>query len=144
MDYRDYIKNKDIDLSKEDRLFQLSSLITEARVYAGITQAELAKRIGTQQPNIAHAESGEQEPSIGFLEKVAKAVGTYLEYPKFGFMIEQEKSLNVSLYTFVQTNAPAQTSSPKSTVIWRTYVQGTTPNSVFESELPTIALEAIQ
>jgi transcriptional regulator with XRE-family HTH domain len=47
--------------------------------------------MGTRQSSIARAESGKIEPSISFLEKVAKAVGTELIYPKFKFMLEYKK-----------------------------------------------------
>lgn len=90
MNYKEYIKKYNIDVSKEDLSFELSNLITEARIYAGISQAELARRMKTKQPNIARAESGNITPSLSFLLEVAKAVGTSFILPRFGFMIEKE------------------------------------------------------
>lgn len=39
----------------------------------GISQAELAKKIGTKQTNIARLESGQQNFTIETLQKIAKA-----------------------------------------------------------------------
>ena len=74
MNYKKYLQKNKIDITKKDVVFELSNLITEARLHAGISQTELAKRIGTQQPSIARAENGELEPSISFLYKIAKAI----------------------------------------------------------------------
>lgn len=91
MDYKEYAKLNNIDLNENDPVFAASTLITEARLYADMSQAELAKKIGTQQPSIARAEKGAVVPSIDFLQKIAKAIGTYLVPPKFGFMVDREK-----------------------------------------------------
>jgi len=66
--------------------FRVANLITEARIYSGYTQSELAKKIGTKQPSIARIERGTSLPSLSFLQKIAKALNTYLIAPKFGFM----------------------------------------------------------
>jgi ribosome-binding protein aMBF1 (putative translation factor) len=91
MDYKQYLKQNKEELNLE-RYFDIGSLIFEARVCAGMSQEELAKKMGTRQSSIARAESGKIEPSISFLEKVAKAVGTELIYPKFKFMLEELKT----------------------------------------------------
>lgn len=43
-----------------------------------MTQAELAKRVGTQKSNISRLESGNYNPSLDFLAKVAEALGKNL------------------------------------------------------------------
>lgn len=55
--------------------------ILKARAEAGLTQAEVASRIGTTQSAIARLESGDQKhsPSIATLEKYASALGYKLE-----------------------------------------------------------------
>lgn len=58
--------------------FALIRQIIEKRISRGLTQAELAHKIGTKQSAIARLESGNYNPSILFLEKVAKALGTKL------------------------------------------------------------------
>ncbi len=50
-----------------------------ARLRAGLTQADLAKRAGLTQPMIARLEHPDWNPTIETLEKVAKALGARLE-----------------------------------------------------------------
>jgi transcriptional regulator with XRE-family HTH domain len=52
-----------------------------ARADAGLTQAQVAKRIGTTQSAIARLESGagRHQPSLGTLRKYALAVGCRIE-----------------------------------------------------------------
>lgn len=63
--------------------FALVQTIIEKRIKKGLTQAELAHKIGTKQSSIARLESGTYNPSIGFLEKVAKGLGARLEVSIF-------------------------------------------------------------
>src|SRR5262245_32010385 len=53
--------------------------IARLRIARGLTQAQLAKLVGTKQPSIARLESGASQPSVAFLRKVAAALGTRLE-----------------------------------------------------------------
>jgi transcriptional regulator with XRE-family HTH domain len=50
--------------------YQLARL----RIMRGLTQAELAERVGTQQPSIARLEGGKVEPTLPFLRRVAEAL----------------------------------------------------------------------
>ena len=52
--------------------------LRKARVTAGLTQAELGRRMGTSQPAIARAESGLVEPTLDFLERFVVATGEAL------------------------------------------------------------------
>ena len=86
------MKDKKIQVNnsrKYDFRFEVASLITEARYHYKLTQAQLAKKVGTQQPSIARIESGSTLPSLSFLERLADAIGTYLIAPKFGFMVQE-------------------------------------------------------
>lgn len=58
--------------------FELISQIIGARNEQGITQAELAHRAGTRQSNISRLESGNYNPSLDFLSKVAESLGMQL------------------------------------------------------------------
>lgn len=58
--------------------FELASQIIAARLKQGLTQAELAAKIGTQQSAIARLESGTYNPSIQLLAKVAAATHSHL------------------------------------------------------------------
>lgn len=75
-------KLKDPEFKKEyDRLepeFALAREVISARVKAKLTQAQVAKRMGTSQSAVARIESG-RSPSLTSLRRYAKAVGRKLE-----------------------------------------------------------------
>lgn len=58
--------------------FELAAALIERRNALGITQAELAKKVGTKQSAIARLESGAYNPSVGLLERVAEALDARL------------------------------------------------------------------
>ena len=60
--------------SKEARK-AIASQLKIARQDANLTQANLAKRAGTQKSNISRMESGTYNPSLDFLVKVADSLG---------------------------------------------------------------------
>lgn len=55
--------------------YELISLIIKTRLEQNLTQEELAKRIGTKKSNISRLESGNYNPSLDFIIKVADAFG---------------------------------------------------------------------
>jgi transcriptional regulator with XRE-family HTH domain len=59
--------------------YQLGRLVRELRASAGLSQRELAERIGTTQSVIARLETGGSKPSLTTLERVADAVGREVE-----------------------------------------------------------------
>lgn len=52
---------------------EISYQILKLRKQKGISQLELAKKVGTKQSNIARIEAGQQNFSIDTLEKIASA-----------------------------------------------------------------------
>ena len=58
--------------------FDLARSVIEARVRAGLTQEQLARKMKTTQPVIARLESGRARPSTTTLTKLARATGTRL------------------------------------------------------------------
>ena len=58
--------------------YELARIIIQSRVEAGLTQTELALRMGTKQSNISRLESGRCTPGVDQLHKVAKATGRKL------------------------------------------------------------------
>jgi HTH-type transcriptional regulator/antitoxin HipB len=58
--------------------FELSEQVREARERAGITQAELARRIGSTQPAIARLEAGGVTPNLDTLRRIASALSLEL------------------------------------------------------------------
>lgn len=55
--------------------FELGERVRALREKHGLSQSELAKRIGSTQPSIARLEAGGVTPSLGTLGRIAKAVG---------------------------------------------------------------------
>lgn len=55
--------------------FELIRALLEARAKAGLTQAEVAKRMGTTQSVVARIESGRAAPNLKTLDRYARAVG---------------------------------------------------------------------
>jgi len=49
--------------------------VAGARLAAGMTQQTLARLAKTRQANISRLERGIQNPSVEFLERIAKSVG---------------------------------------------------------------------
>ena len=58
---------------------EIAYQILKLRKKKKISQAQLAKKIGTKQSNIARMESGQQNFSIDILEKIAGALGRDLK-----------------------------------------------------------------
>lgn len=66
--------------SEQARLpLELARQVRELRNSAGISQRELAERMGTTQSVIARLEAGGSRPSLTTLERVGEAVGLQLE-----------------------------------------------------------------
>ena len=58
-----------------DQRQRILSQLVEARLEKGISQAELARRIGTQPSNISRLENGAQNPSLDMILRIANALG---------------------------------------------------------------------
>jgi len=75
------LKNENVQ--KEYELMEAEYKIIEeiimARREKNLTQKGLAELIGTKQSNISRLESGNYNPSLEFLQKVATAMGKKLE-----------------------------------------------------------------
>ena len=59
--------------------FALIKMIIKKRIEKGLTQKELARKIGTKQSAVSRLESGTYNPTISFLEKVAEALDARLK-----------------------------------------------------------------
>ncbi|MEW6716792.1 MAG: helix-turn-helix transcriptional regulator [Chloroflexota bacterium] len=59
--------------------FQVARQVIQLRLQRGLSQQELAEKVGTGQPNISRLERGTTNPSLHFLQKVAEALGAELE-----------------------------------------------------------------
>ncbi len=85
VDFNDSLKEalKDPEFKKAyDALeveFSIIEQVIRKRLEKGLTQKQLAEKIGTKQSAIARLEGGTTNPSVAFLEKVAKALGSKLQ-----------------------------------------------------------------
>ena len=95
---------------KRDLAFQTGLQIERLRILKGLTQEKLADKIGTQQASISRAENGTTLPSLGFLQKIANKLGTYVIAPKFAVLeegrLETSSQNNNSGFDFGSTKFP--------------------------------------
>lgn len=61
-------------LQENEFEYQVIREFIKARLEKNLTQKQLADLVGTQQSNISRLESGNYNPSLDFLDKVAKAL----------------------------------------------------------------------
>ena len=66
------------EYARADDEFALIEALVRARAAAQLTQAELARRLGTTQSAIARLEGGRVSPSFATLRRYAEATGTRL------------------------------------------------------------------
>lgn len=59
--------------------FAIIRAVLHARIKRGVTQKQLAQKIGTKQSVISRLESGRANPSVAFLKKLAEALGASLQ-----------------------------------------------------------------
>jgi len=75
------LKNPKAKKSYDDLGLEFSIIrqILDKRMRRGISQKDLAKKIGTGQSAISRLESGKYNPTISFLKKISEALGSKLE-----------------------------------------------------------------
>jgi ribosome-binding protein aMBF1 (putative translation factor) len=67
-------------VEEESLNIQVARILYEARTQAGLTQAQLAERVGTTQPVIARLEDADYEGhSLTMLRRIAEALGRRVE-----------------------------------------------------------------
>jgi DNA-binding XRE family transcriptional regulator len=67
------------ELQNNEAEYKIIEEIIMARRENNLTQKGLAELVGTKQSNISRLESGNYNPTLEFLHKIAKAVGKELE-----------------------------------------------------------------
>ncbi len=81
----DHLKKslKDPEFKKEwedsEVEYQLGCRLIEARLKMGISQRDLAKKVGTSQAAISRIESMNGNPSLSFLKRISTALGSKLQ-----------------------------------------------------------------
>ena len=61
-------------MDEQQKRREIIAQLVEARLEKGISQAELARMIGTQRSNICRLESGAQNPTLDMLLKITAAL----------------------------------------------------------------------
>jgi predicted transcriptional regulator len=59
--------------------FRVARQLIAARNRAGLSQAEVARRMGTTQSTVARLESGQRLPAMSSLQRYASAIGHWLD-----------------------------------------------------------------
>ncbi len=72
-------------MTREQLQVEIGLVVKKARIQCGITQVELAKRIGSNQPVLARIESGRALPSLDYMLNIAQELGAHLNVPYFDF-----------------------------------------------------------
>jgi len=67
------------EIKMNEAEYKIIEDIISTRMERNLTQKDLAELVGTRQSNISRLESGNYNPSLGFLQKVASAMGKKLE-----------------------------------------------------------------
>ena len=77
-----WMKDKDFATEYEalELEYKIALELIKARSKAGLTQEEVAQRMGTTQSVVARLESGNLLPSVKTLSKYAQATGKHLEF----------------------------------------------------------------
>lgn len=77
---KEFLKDKEVKKSYDELEgeFSVVRLIIKKRIESGLTQAELAKKVGTKQSAISRLESGEYNPTLSFLYKITEALGSQI------------------------------------------------------------------
>lgn len=78
---KEVFKNKAAKKAYDDLELEFSIIdqIIAKRLEKGMSQKDLALKMGTKQPSIARFESGRMNPTISYLSKVSKALGSKLK-----------------------------------------------------------------
>ena len=75
------LQNEEVlkELRNNEAEYKIIEEIITARQEKNLTQKDLAELVGTKQSNISRLESGNYNPTLEFLNKIAKAIGKELE-----------------------------------------------------------------
>jgi DNA-binding XRE family transcriptional regulator len=69
---------KQVQIWKAEAQAELANVIRTAREQSGLTQEELAKRLGVTRTNVVSIESGKRNLTIETFQKTARAMGKQL------------------------------------------------------------------
>lgn len=70
---------RDPEVKAEYDALETAYQVTCRRIELGLTQAQLAKKVGTKQPGISRLESGNSNATLDLLQRVAEALDCRLD-----------------------------------------------------------------
>jgi predicted transcriptional regulator len=75
------LQNEEVrqELRNNEAEYKIIEEIITARQEKNLTQKDLAELVGTKQSNISRLESGNYNPTLEFLNKIARAIGKELK-----------------------------------------------------------------
>ena len=78
---KEILKDKATKKAYDDLELEYSIIdqIIAKRIKLGMSQKDLAKKMGTKQPSIARFESGYYNPTLSFLKKISEALDSKLK-----------------------------------------------------------------
>jgi len=78
--HREWLKDKDYQqaFADSEEEFSIAQTLIAARTQAGLSQQEVAERMGTTQSTVARMEAGRSLPSTRSMLRFAKATGCHL------------------------------------------------------------------
>ena len=71
-------KKTALEYNKLEPRYRLITQLIEARLKSGVTQVEVAKKIGTSQSAVARLESGHANASLEFIERYLRVINPKL------------------------------------------------------------------
>ena len=74
-DWENYEKDLDLDFT----LKEMAARITELRLVSGLSRTEFAEKVGIKPGHLSRLVTGNHNPSILYLEKIAQKVGAHVE-----------------------------------------------------------------
>ena len=75
LDWENFEKDLDLDFT----LKEMAARITELRLVSGLSRTEFAKKVGIKPEHLSRLVTGNHNPSILYLEKIAQKVGAHVE-----------------------------------------------------------------
>jgi predicted transcriptional regulator len=78
---KESLRDKAVKMAYDDfdLEFSIINQIIDKRIKKGMSQKDLALKMGTKQPSIARFESGYYNPTVSFLKKISEALDSKLE-----------------------------------------------------------------
>ena len=95
---------KDIDI--ELVLREVGLRFTELRLISGLSRTEFAKKVGIRPEHLSRLVTGNHNPSILYLEKIAQKVGAHLE---ISFVMDDGETCHEKVNRYIGTKSVPKT-----------------------------------